>query len=481
MGKWKRKCRNHHFPHIVSSRKHQKTPLLTAKWPQTCHTKKIGHNVFYSTAKLLFNQSEVHFVLQANSENAFEMLVKPVRRLIEQRGFSKPTAPQEKVIPKILEGKNVLLISPTATGKTEAAFLPVLSLILQQPKTPGIKVLYITPLRALNRDLLERLQWWCNNLDIKLAVRHGDTEQKERTRQSQCPPDILITTPETLQAILTGWLLRQHLQSLKWVVIDEVHELADSKRGSQLSLALERIRGLIGKEFQMIGLSATVGSPEKVAEFLVGVQRPVEIVRVSVAKMVKLQVIYPKPTEEDVGFAGKIFTHPEVAARLRIIRDYMTKRKSVLLFTNTRSISEVLASRFKVWDVDFPISIHHGSLAKPSRIAAETGLKKGVLKGLIATSSLELGIDVGHIDLVIQYMSPRQVSRLIQRVGRAGHTYGYLSEGLIIGMDSDDTLEALAIARRALEEKLEPITVPDKPYDVLNPPNRRTSAQKSGD
>ena len=165
------------------------------------------------------------------------MLVKPVRKLVEQRGFSKPTEPQEKVIPKILDGKNVLLISPTATGKTEAAFLPVLSMLLQLPKTPGIKVLYITPLRALNRDMLERLQWWCNNLDIKLAVRHGDTEQKERTRQSQCPPDILITTPETLQAILSGWLLRQHLQSLKWLVIDEVHELADSKRGSQLSLS----------------------------------------------------------------------------------------------------------------------------------------------------------------------------------------------------------------------------------------------------
>src|SRR4030065_964150 len=310
------------------------------------------------------------------------MLVKPVRRLVEQKGFPKPTEPQEITIPKVLEGKNVLLISPTATGKTEAAFLPVLSMLLQAPKEPGIKVLYIPPLRALNRDLMERLEWWCNNLDIKLAVRHGDTELKERTRQSRSPPEILITTPETLQAVLSGWLLRQHLQSLKWVVIDEVHELADSKRGSQLSLALERIRSLVGRDFQMIGLSATIGSPDKVAQFLVGNSRPVEIIRVPVAKMVRLKVTFPKPTEEDMQLPGKIYTHPEVAARLRIIREHMSKRKSVLLFTNTRSVSEVLASRFKGWDIDFPVSIHHGSLAKPSSIAADKGLESGELNGL---------------------------------------------------------------------------------------------------
>jgi ATP-dependent Lhr-like helicase len=395
------------------------------------------------------------------------MLVKPVRRLIEQKGFPEPTEPQEMTIPKILEGKNVLLISPTATGKTEAAFLPVLSMLLQAQQTPGIKVLYITPLRALNRDMLERLEWWCNNLDIKLAVRHGDTDTKERTRQSRSPPDVLITTPETLQAMLSGWLLRQHLQSLKWVVIDEVHELADSKRGSQLSLALERVRNLAHTDFQMIGLSATIGTPEKVAQFLVGNNRPVEIIRVPVAKMMRLEVLFPKPTEEDTRLAEKLFTHPEVAARLRLIREYMGKHKSVLLFTNTRSVSEVLASRFKVWDMNFPVSIHHGSLAKPSRIAAETGLKRGHLKGLIATSSLELGIDVGRIDLVIQYMSPRQVARLIQRVGRAGHRVGRVAKGVIIGMDSDDTLEALVIARRALKEELEPVEVPPKPYDAL--------------
>ena len=400
-------------------------------------------------------------------KNAFDLLVKPVRRLVEQRGFSKPTEPQEKTIPKILEGKNVLLISPTATGKTEAAFLPVLSMLLQEPAAPGIKVLYITPLRALNRDMLERLEWWCNNLDIKLAVRHGDTETKERARQARSPPDVLITTPETLQAILSGWIMRQHLQQVRWVIIDEVHEMADSKRGSQLSLALERLRTMIGKDFQIIGLSATIGSPEKVAQFLVGNGRSVEIVRVPVARKMHLKIVFPKPGSEDFRLAEQLYTHPEVAARLRIIRDYISKHKSVLLFTNTRAISEVLASRFKVWDIDFPVSIHHGSLAKPSRIAAERGLKNGELKGLVCTSSLELGIDVGRIDLVIQYMSPRQVTRLIQRVGRSGHRIGHIAEGIIVTMDSDDTLEALAIAKRALKEDLEPVEIPPKPYDAL--------------
>ncbi|HVP26711.1 MAG TPA: DEAD/DEAH box helicase [Candidatus Bathyarchaeia archaeon] len=411
---------------------------------------------------------EVQLILKDSSGNAFQLLVKPVRKLLEQREFSEPTEPQEKTIPKILEGKNVLLISPTATGKTEAAFLPVLSMLLQgQQGTPGIKVLYITPLRALNRDMLERFEWWCNNLDIKLAVRHGDTDTKERVRQSRSPPEILITTPETLQALLSGWIMRQHLQQLRWVIVDEVHEMADSKRGSQLALALERLRAMTGKEFQLIGLSATIGTPDKVAQFLVGNGRPVEIVRVPVARMMRLKIIFPKPDDEDVQLSSKIYTHPEVAARLRIIRDYISQHKSVLLFTNTRAVSEVLASRFKVWDSNFPVSIHHGSLAKPSRIAAEKGLKSGALRGLVCTSSLELGIDVGSIDLVIQYMSPRQVTRLIQRVGRSGHRIGRIAEGIIVALDSDDALEALAIAKKALEEDLEPVGIPPKPYDVL--------------
>ena len=174
--------------------------------------------------------------------NVFSLLCRPVRRLVEDRGFTQPTAPQQRIIPHILAGKNVLLISPTATGKTEAAMLPVLHLFLMGGRRPGISILYITPLRALNRDILDRLTWWCNSLDIRLAVRHGDTSTRERDSQRRSPPDMLITTPETLQAVLLGRTLKQYLRSVRWVIIDEIHELADNKRGSQLSLALERLR-----------------------------------------------------------------------------------------------------------------------------------------------------------------------------------------------------------------------------------------------
>ncbi|MBS7606286.1 MAG: DEAD/DEAH box helicase [Candidatus Bathyarchaeia archaeon] len=404
----------------------------------------------------------------AIERNVFDLLARPIRKLIEEKGFKSPTEPQSKVIPLILEGKNVLLISPTASGKTEAAILPILNMLIQMPKRePGIKVLYITPLRALNRDMLERLEWWCNNLDIRLAVRHGDTDANERSKQARSPPDMLITTPETLQSILSGWIMRRHLQPIRWVVVDEVHELADSKRGSQLALALERLRAITVKDFQIIGLSATIGTPERVAQFLVGNNRPIEIVRVPVARLMRLQILYPKPEPQDYELASMLFTHPEVAARLRIMRQLIEKHNSVLLFTNTRTISEILASRFKIWDVNFPVSIHHGSLAKPSRIAAEKGLKEGELRGLVCTSSLELGIDVGRIDLVIQYMSPRQVTRLIQRVGRSGHRIGRMANGIIITMDSDDTLEAMVIGRKAYREELEPVDIPEKPFDVL--------------
>ncbi len=402
------------------------------------------------------------------SSTVFDLLPKPLAEAVRERGFEKPTEAQEKAIPPILEGKNVLLISPTASGKTESAILPVFTrFLMSADRGPGVKILYMTPLRALNRDLLDRLEWWGKKIDLRVAVRHGDTEIRERVSHARNPPDLLITTPETLQALLPGRIMRRHLREVRFLIIDEVHELAEDKRGSQLSIAIERLRWITQRDFQVIGLSATIGSPEKVGAFLVGTKRPVEIVRIPVARKMRLETLFPEPSGQDHQLAGKIFTHPEVAARLRIMKEMIKNHKSVILFTNTRSIAEILASRFKVWDLDFPISIHHGSLAKPSRISAERGLKGGELRGLVATSSLELGIDVGRIDYVIQYMSPHQVTRLIQRVGRSGHSVGKMADGVIIASDSDDALEALVIARGALSEDLEEVSVPEKPLDAL--------------
>jgi len=406
--------------------------------------------------------------MSAPPSNVFDELAKPIRDAIAERGFEFPTDPQMKAIPEILAGKNVLLISPTASGKTEAAVLPILSrYIANRTDEPGIKILYITPLRALNRDMLERFEWWAKRLDVRIAVRHGDTDVKERAFQSKNPPDLLIITPETLQAIMTGRILKRHLRAVRYVIVDEVHELAEDKRGSQLALGLERLRWTAMHDFQTVGLSATIGTPDKVAQFLVGNGREATIVHVPVGREIRLQVTCPEPDSKDVDLASRLFTHPEVAARLRLMRGQIESHRSVILFTNTRAVAEILASRMKVWDVDFPVSIHHGSLAKPSRISAERGLKNGQLRGLVATSSLELGIDVGAIDFVIQYMSPRQVTRLIQRVGRSGHRIGRIADGVIVALDSDDTLEATVIARRALEETLEPVSIPYKPLDVL--------------
>lgn len=401
-----------------------------------------------------------------SSEEILKMLLKPIIEALKER-FSELTIPQIKSIPLILKGKNLLLVAPAGTGKTEAALIPILNEMLLLRNIPGVKLIYITPLRALNRDLLERFDWWCRKFDFAVSVRHGDTTQKERRIQAISPPDILILTPETLQAVLTGKVLREHLKNLRWVVIDEIHELATDKRGAQLSIALERLVEIVGKGFQRIGLSATIGNPEKIAKFLVGMNNECEIIKVSIAKEMKIDIAYPYPTKEDKILAEKLLTLPSVAARLSLIRKLIENHESTLIFTNTRPLAEILTNRFRIWDLDFPIGIHHGSLAKVSRVSTEQDLKHGKLIGIICTSSLELGIDIGKIDLCIQYNSPREVTRLMQRVGRSGHSIGRFSKGIIIVMDGDDALEAMAISNRALNEELEDPIIPENCSDVL--------------
>ena len=388
---------------------------------------------------------------------------KPILDALSERGFVSPTPIQEKAIPHISSGKNLLLIAPTGHGKTEAAVLPIFDELIRK-RSKGIRLIYITPLRALNRDILIRMEWWCKKLDISLGVRHGDTEVRERSKQSSIPPEILITTPETFQAILVGRVMRGHLKNVRWVIVDEVHELIDNKRGSQLAVALERLRGLA--TFQTIGLSATTGNPEKVAEFLSGSSEKCDVATVSMARGMDIDVFYPTKTVEDEKLSEQLYTYPEVVARLRTIKGIVEAQKSTIIFTNTRSIAETLSSRFRVWGVD-GIGVHHGSLSKPTRMLVENDLKNGGLKAVISTSSLELGIDVGDLDCIIQYNSPREVTRTLQRIGRSGHSIEKKPRGYIIVENCDDFFESVVIARRALEETLEPPGIPEKPYDVL--------------
>jgi ATP-dependent Lhr-like helicase len=394
----------------------------------------------------------------------FYKLNKKIQEGLKKLGFKSPTLPQELGIPKILEGKNVLIIAPTGLGKTEAVTLPVFSLWLQSKPKPT-SILYITPLRALNRDLLKRFNFWSEQLDISISVRHGDTSSYERKKQAEFPDDMLVLTPEMMQAILPAKKMRENLKNVKWVIIDEVHELAESKRGTQLALALQRLKQLCN-DFQLIMLSATVAEPEKIAKFFAG-NKEVEIVKSDFAKKVKIKVISPKPTREDEKIAELISSNLKTAARLREIQKLVKEHTSTLIFTNTRDFAEILTSRLKLAYPDLPIENHHSSLSKNVRIKVEEDFKQQKLKAIVATSSLELGIDIGSVDFIIHYMSPRQPSRALQRIGRSGHHFSLTSEGVIIATDIDDCFESAVIAKHALSGKLQKAKMHVGSLDVL--------------
>ncbi len=396
---------------------------------------------------------------------AFELLDDRIRQFLKDKDIHEPTGPQRNAIPRVLEGKHVLLVAPTGIGKTEAAMLPILHrLVTTEGK--GIRCIYVTPLRALNRDMLRRFEEFGEALGLNVSVRHGDTSQSERQKQSKNAPDILITTPETLQILFTGKNLRAHLSNVRYLIVDEIHELTDDERGAQLAVAMERLTLLAG-EYQRVGLSATVGSVQEVANFLVGTGREVTVIREKVAKQMALSVQCPQVEETDKDLAGTLQSDPQLMSCMRRCRELIEAHRSTLLFVNTRDTAEALAARYHVWDEDFPVGVHHGSLSKEIRIEMEEAFKSERLKGLICTSSLELGIDVGSVDFTIQYNSPRQVARLIQRMGRAGHRVGERTEGAIVASNPDEIAESLVIVRKALHEELEPFAVRDCPLTVL--------------
>ena len=397
------------------------------------------------------------------SEAAFESLAPAVRGFLAETGIREPTPPQIKAWPLVSKGEDVMVVAPTGSGKTEAALLPLLSRLVLEGHGEGISLLYITPMRALNRDMLKRLQGWCGKLGLTVDIRHGDTPQAQRARQSTHPPDVLVTTPETLQAVLPGRRMRDNLSHLKAVVVDELHNLVESKRGVQLSVGLQRLRK-VAPRFQLVALSATVGTPEVAASFLFG-EGSRTIVKADVSKDFVYSIEYPVPDPSSQSAAKETYSAPDLAARLSRINTLIDQHGSTLIFVNSRTLAEMMGEKLARLRSD--VGVHHGSLPREERERVEQAFKSGQLKALVCTSTLELGIDVGSVDLVVQYMSPRQVTSLVQRVGRSGHRLDRVSKGVLVTVSADDILESSASINSAALGKIEPTRPYVNSLDVL--------------
>ncbi|MEM0149398.1 MAG: DEAD/DEAH box helicase [Candidatus Micrarchaeaceae archaeon] len=375
---------------------------------------------------------------------------------------------QEAAMPVVAKGENCIISAPTGAGKTEAAALPLIDMASRLGKE-GIKILYITPLRALNRDMVYRLEWLCGIAGISVGVRHSDTTAKEKAKQTRNAPAVLVTTPETLQSMLPAKSFRGALKNVKAVVIDEVHELYYSKRGAQLSVGLERLEEL-APGFQRIGLSATISDLDAAKRFLCG-KRSCIAVEASYSKNTEISIETPDSYDKKLEpMIGEFGLDKKALARLSAIAEHIRSSKSTLIFANTRQVVEAVGSRLihiESLDPFGGIGVHHSSLDRDERIRMEQNFKSGKLKALIATSSLELGIDIGNIDLVIQYGSPKQALRLMQRVGRSGHTRAGVSKGIILPTSSVDALESLAIMKNASDKKFERLKPNKKALDVL--------------
>jgi ATP-dependent Lhr-like helicase len=374
--------------------------------------------------------------------------------LFANLGFTNLTEIQKKASPKIFQKKDCLVIAPTGSGKTECAVIPIFSLVKNSKKNGKIKVLYITPLRALNRDVFRRITKYAQTNDLSIEIRHGDTSQRYRRKITEHPPDILITTPETLVILLTQIKMLNALSDIEWIIIDEVHELLGNERGSQLSLSLERLQLNSKYPLTKIGLSATVGNFEEASKFVVGTKRKCKIVQDSSVRDYDVEVKYVDGTISDV--ADKII---EYVIELNL-------NSPILLFTNTRGEAEFLASIMKEKS-SINIELHHGSLSKEVREDTEISLREGKRGIVVCTSSLELGLDIGSVELVIHYGSPRQVSKLVQRIGRSRHNRNESAKGLIITNNSDDEFEANAILDRIKENSIEPQKIHEGSLDVL--------------
>ncbi|HZQ15478.1 MAG TPA: DEAD/DEAH box helicase [Gaiellaceae bacterium] len=414
----------------------------------------------------------------------------PATRRWFERTFAAPTPPQELGWPVIASGANVLIQAPTGSGKTLTAFMSAIDRLNGSPGE-GLRVLYVSPLKALNYDVERNLRGPLAGLEstLRVAVRTGDTPAKERRELLKEPPDILITTPESLYLLLTSQA-RDTLRSVETLILDEVHAIAGTKRGSHLAISLERLQWLVERPIQRIGLSATQRPLAEIGRFVAG-GREIELVDAGTRKELDLEVVipvedlrelgstaslsYPVPADGQEMDAGTELgtqsiwpsIYPEI---LRLVREH----RSTIVFVNNRRLAERLALRLNELANDgsdaAPVEIaraHHGSLAREQRMLVEEDLKAGRIPCLVATSSLELGIDMGAVDLVVQVESPKSVARGLQRIGRAGHDLGSVSKGRIFPKFRADLLESAVVARAMRDGEIEETKIPRNPLDVL--------------
>ena len=394
---------------------------------------------------------------------AFSQLHPTLALALEEKGWD-PTPVQEHVLPDLMQGKDRVVIAPTDSGKTMAGMLPLFHRCLEEA-WPSLSILYITPLRALNRDVDRRLRELASAVGLTVDVRHGDTTQAQRAKQTRRPPNLLVTTPETFQLMFSGKNLRAMLSTVKAVVIDEVHDLAASERGWQLSVGLSRLEGLTGSPVQRLGLSATVGNPDAVAKWL-SPQHGQPLITTG-DRQTHLTVESPVPLPEDeVGCIDMALKSPKQHATYRSLCNILRTEAPCLVFVNSRSDAETLSSHLQGMAPDLNIGVHHGSLAAQTRQQMEDELREGKLAGLVCTSSLELGIDVGSVRRIVQLHSPKSVDRMLQRVGRADHRLGGVGRGHVLTWDVDHLLEAAVVAKRAMEGTIEPVEWRQRPMSI---------------
>src|SRR3989344_3628114 len=421
----------------------------------------------------------IEYVKEPNKEIHLKSILHP---LVNQWFFNKFktfTEAQLSAVYPIHCRENILVSSPTGSGKTLTAFLSVLNELIDCSKKgileDRIYCVYVSPLKALSTDisvnLLEPLQQIeelaGKKLGIRIGLRTGDTTAYEKSKMAKTPPHILITTPESLAIVINSPKFKNYLTQTAWLIVDEIHSLAENKRGVHLSLTMERLL-LLSPAITRIGLSATIAPLEDIAAFLVGYhgeeQRNCKIVDVQFEKNMDLQVISPVKSLVDDDYMLK---HKKM---YETIHQLVQQHKTTLIFTNTRSATERVVHNLKEMfphDYRDHIAAHHGSLSKTARFQTEQDLREGKLKVVVSSTSLELGIDIGYIDLVICLGSPKSVARFLQRAGRSGHKLHDTVKARIIVLDRDDLVECSVLLKSAIEKKIDKIHIPKNCLDVL--------------